>query len=152
MTRTALLCVDIKAWDVVALTPLPPFRLLLWLLLAPLSLARPSHRHSGSKHGPLTPPSSLCACVSVSASLPVKTCFVSWAQLYTCYRLTGRLAFTTFTLRTFFVRPGVNACFSRTFFLVTTCVNKRRAMTGQLIGSFFFAHISFLSVSFEPDQ
>lgn len=35
VTRTAPLCADIKAWDGVALTLLPPFRLLLWLLLAP---------------------------------------------------------------------------------------------------------------------
>lgn len=77
---------DIKAWDVVALTPPSP------VVAAPVRTPWPSHRHTGSKRGPLTPPSCLCVrvCVSVSANLPVKTCFVSWAQLYTCYPgLTG---------------------------------------------------------------
>lgn len=123
VTRTVPLCADIKAWDVVALTLLPPFRLLLWLLFSPpFGPARPSYRHSGSKHGPLTPPWSLCACMSVSASLPVKTCFVSWAQLYARYRLTGCLAPTTFTLREVSLyacaHPGVNACYSCAMFFV----------------------------------
>lgn len=75
---------DIKVWDVVALTPPSP------VVVAPVRTPWPSHRHTGSKHGPLTPPSCLCVRVSVSANLPVKTCFVSWAQLYTCYPgLTG---------------------------------------------------------------
>lgn len=82
----------------------------------PPSLTRPSHRHSGSKHGPLTPPWSLCVCISVSASLPVKTCVVSWAQLYTCYRLIGWLASTTFTPRevSLYARahPVGNTCYS----------------------------------------
>lgn len=59
-------CPGFKAWDVVALTPpqhTSP------VVVAPVRTPWPSHRHAGSKHGPLTPPSCLCMCVCVSLAL-----------------------------------------------------------------------------------
>lgn len=74
------------ASETLPLLPLP----LLWL---PSGHPWPSHRHPGSKMRasnpfflPLCVRNCLCAlCVRVSADLPVKTRFVSWAQLYTCF-------------------------------------------------------------------
>lgn len=65
--------------------------LLLWLLLGP-PLAKSQTRWLQTwASNPSFLPLCACVCASFSANLPVKTCFVSRAQHYTCYPRLNRL-------------------------------------------------------------